>query len=59
MTPLEQAEWDRLHRAMCDGPGRRMVADTLAGRPHTRADIEQGERYRRLMCALEEGRGGV
>jgi len=55
MTPLERAEWDRLHRAMNDGPGRRMVADTLAGRPHTRADIEQGARYRRAMTALEQG----
>jgi hypothetical protein len=55
MTPLELAEWERLHRAMNDGPGRRMVADTLAGRPHTRADVEQGERYRRAMSALERG----
>ena len=53
MTPLERAEWDRLHRALTDGPGRRMDADTLAGRPHTRADVEQAERYRRAMAALE------
>jgi hypothetical protein len=56
MTPQQRAEWERLHRAMNNGPGRRMVTDTLAGRSLTKADIEQAERYRRMMLALEQGR---
>lgn len=56
MDGKRQAEYDRLERAWRYGPGRRMLADTLAGRGLTRADVEQSDRYRRLMEALSRGR---
>jgi len=55
LTGVQLAEWERLHRALNNGPGRRMMDDTLAGRPFTRADMAQAERYRSLMAALVRG----
>jgi hypothetical protein len=54
--PIDQAEWERLHAAMNNGPGRRMVDDQLAGRTLRRDDVDQAARYRALMRALEDGR---
>ncbi len=56
MEARKQAERDRLYRAFHSGPGRRMIADALADRPLTTADMEQGSRYLRLMAALDTGR---
>jgi|SoiMetStandDraft_5_1073268.scaffolds.fasta_scaffold97563_2 hypothetical protein len=56
MEGKSRAEYDRLDRAWRNGPARRMFADTLAGRGLSRADVEQSDRYRRLMDALTEGR---
>lgn len=52
-----QAEYDRLHRAMNEGPGRRMVADLLANRNVTRADSDQAARYQGIMAALVKDHG--
>ena len=56
MDAKQRAEHKRLQRALDMGPGRRMLADKLAGRGLTRADTEQAARYKRLMAALKEGR---
>lgn len=56
MDERDGAEWRRLDRAMQTGPGRRMIADTLAGRALSRADIWQMESINRQMAALVEGR---
>lgn len=42
----------RLERALANGPVRRIRADELAGRPATRADIEQAERYTLRLAYL-------
>jgi len=56
MDAKQEAEYVRLHRAFENGPNRRVTADMEAGRDPTRADMEQGARYTRLMVALQEGR---
>jgi hypothetical protein len=48
----DQAEYDRLAAAIRNGPGRRIAADAVLGRPPAVADVEQAERYERLMNAL-------
>lgn len=53
---LDRAEWARLHRAMNEGPGRRMVQDRLLGLNLRRDDMAQAARYRSIMYALEDGR---
>jgi len=56
MEARQEAEYDRLARAWDTGPGRRMIQDAAAGRNLARADVDQSDRYRRLMDALTRGR---
>jgi hypothetical protein len=56
MDARSKAEHDRLDRAWRYGPGRRMIADAAEGRDLARADVDQSDRYRRLMDALTQGR---
>jgi len=56
MDARQEAEYDRLARAWRNGPGRRMIADAAEGRGLSRADMDQSDRYRRLMDALTQGR---
>ena len=52
MDAKQQAEYDRLERALMNGPQRRMDDDFRRGQWMTRADMEQAARYARLMLAL-------
>jgi hypothetical protein len=50
---MSQVEYDRLRAAIRNGPARRMIQDQELGRPHAKDDIEQLERYERLMLAAK------
>ena len=52
MDTRQQAEYDRLERALMNGPQRRMNRDFQLGRWMARDDMEQAARYARLMLAL-------
>lgn len=50
------AEYDRLARALRNGPDRRITADKRLGRAPDMADVWQAASYRRQMDALRKGR---
>jgi hypothetical protein len=55
MDERDRAEWQRLEHALVTGPGRRMVADAVAGRGLSRADEWQAASIERQMLALTDG----
>jgi hypothetical protein len=53
----DRAEWERLHAALNNGPGRRLQQDVLLGREPAKVDVQHVARLRGLMRALERAAG--